>query len=528
MKYFKEKNLFLLAALANLIPLWLTRYTASLDGPQHLYLSQVMVQLWQGNATFESFYQFSSPVIGNQTGNLLLALLNAALPAWLAEKLLLTGYVTGLAYAFRYMALGFRTHASLLTFLIFPFAWHGFMLQGYYNFSLAFIGFFFFVGWWTRNRDRLNVRRSLIMGLLLLLIYYTHVFVFGLLLFVLALMALTRLLLRSQSNETAPTLPAQIKQNALLLLAALPTIVLTFLYYRIIPDLPVEAQSLHPAAYLGSLKILIAFVEGPEMQRTLPFLVFLAALFVFSMLHRINFMIRPRKSIHKGFLQEGDFWLIAALVFAGIIFLFTDSLSTGSMMERISLAFFLAIIAYLSLQPMPKWVEATTMIAVIVFSLSLRTYQHTYYRQLDKEITELLSLEAFFEKNEVIMSINFSTNWVQIHHKNYIGSNKPIVNLHTEAVAEQFIIGWNKQQMPDIYLGALAVRRFNDYSLPYTSAEQMVMQKVVVWGYKVFVQDDFEDLYKTTLLKYYDLQALSPEGNGALFVLKNHTDRQQN
>lgn len=176
---------------------------------------------------------------------------------------------------------------------------------------------------------------------------------------------------------------------------------------------------------------------------------------------------------------------------------------------------------------MPKWVEATSMIAVIVFSLSLRTYQHSFYRQLDKDITELLSLEAFIEKNEVIMSINFSTNWVQTHHKNYIGSNKPIVNLHTEAVAEQFIIGWNKQQMPDIYLGALAVRRFNDYSLPYASAEQMVMQKVVVWGYKVFEQDDFEDLYKTNLLKYYDLIALSPGGNGALFVLKNHADRQQ-
>lgn len=517
---YNERVLFHLFALANVVPVWLNTYAASLDGPQHLYIAQVINQLWSCNPVYEQFYQFSSPIIGNQTGNLILAFFQFFLPAWLAEKLLMSAYLLGIAYAFRYLVFSVSGTSSYLTFLIFPFAYHVFFLQGYYNFSLGYVFLFLALAWWNDIKNKIKARNAIIMSLLLLLTYFTHLFVFGLLLIMLGLVAIVDLIVMSKTFTQRRNVHLWIRQNLILLTLALPGIALSLLYLRLIPALvpsPVETEFL--MEYLSGMKILIGFQQAAEMRFTQPLLIYILMLTAGLIIYRSFSAKRQITATTSRCLNKNDLWLIAAILLGVINFMFSYSMPAGSIATRLILTMFFILLLWLAAQPVPKWLQLLTVAVVVIFSLAIRKQQHGDLYNLDHHIKELLEMEQFIEENSIIMSVNFSDNWTHLHFKNYLGSAKPIVNIHTEAISPYFIVDWNAGQMPDLYLGTLPVYRFNHYSHPYQSEQLMIAQKVVVWGYKKFSMPEFEDLYKTALLQNYELIYVSSNTNGALFEL---------
>ena len=135
----KEPFLFFLFSIFNVYTIFLLDFYYSLDGPQHLYVANIITELIRGNDEVARFIQINDLIVGYWTGTFLLTIFKLIMPAKIAVKLLLIIYYIGISYSFRYLVKSIYHKLTLITFLIFPFSASFFIGQGYYNFSLAIV-----------------------------------------------------------------------------------------------------------------------------------------------------------------------------------------------------------------------------------------------------------------------------------------------------------------------------------------------------------------------------------------------------
>ena len=84
-----EKMLFLLVTIANLSPIFIGRFFPTLDGPSHLYNSNLIVNLLFNSEGLTPFYAFNPELVPNWSGHFILVLFSSILPSYMAEKILL-------------------------------------------------------------------------------------------------------------------------------------------------------------------------------------------------------------------------------------------------------------------------------------------------------------------------------------------------------------------------------------------------------------------------------------------------------
>ncbi|RLD60757.1 MAG: hypothetical protein DRI95_15065 [Bacteroidetes bacterium] len=173
-----EPRLFYLFSILNLIPIFLVKHYGALDAPLHLYQSNVIAELWKSNELFEQFYRFNPIIVGNLTSQFILGFFNFIFPAWIAEKILLSIFILGLAFSFRYLILGINKKSSFISFLIFPFTYSTFFHLAYYNYVLGILVMLIVFGYWVRVENNLTVQKILVLLLLFTLLFLTHIFVY--------------------------------------------------------------------------------------------------------------------------------------------------------------------------------------------------------------------------------------------------------------------------------------------------------------------------------------------------------------
>jgi hypothetical protein len=76
----------------------------------------------------------------------------------------------------RYGVRSIRTGATPLAWVAFAMVYNYLYAQGFYNFVLSCGVFFFVVGYWVRNRDRLDWKRGLVLGAWGVVLYVCHLF----------------------------------------------------------------------------------------------------------------------------------------------------------------------------------------------------------------------------------------------------------------------------------------------------------------------------------------------------------------
>ena len=135
----ESKYLFYFVLVLNVVLLCFTRFYPSMDGPAHLYNSNILNHLIRGNTTLSEFYSINTVPIPNWTSHFLLSIFHIVLPAWLAEKALLVLYVSGMAFSFRFLIKELNPENIPLSILIFPFIYSFLFHLGFYNFSISFI-----------------------------------------------------------------------------------------------------------------------------------------------------------------------------------------------------------------------------------------------------------------------------------------------------------------------------------------------------------------------------------------------------
>ena len=188
MRFFSAANLrpfgfYLLTIVFACLPIWAVDNFVNQDGSPHLYNAYLIVELLRGNPAFTEFYALNSAPIPNLTGHYLLALFLLIVTPPVVTKIMVTFTFAGLAAAVGWLRFQTVGREGLTTaFLIgaaLAFNWMWFL--GFYNFIIGVIGFAFTLGLYWRWRETLDLRRSLILSALFVVVFFSHLISFAML-----------------------------------------------------------------------------------------------------------------------------------------------------------------------------------------------------------------------------------------------------------------------------------------------------------------------------------------------------------
>lgn len=135
-----------------------------------------MLRLVQGDSQYTELYHLNTFALPNSSGHWLLVALLLFVSSFAATKIMVTGIFAGTIAAagfLRYKTVGVDgVPTSMLIAAAVSFNW--LWLIGFYNFCIGAAIVIFSIAVFTKWRENLTVRRMLVVGFLLLLVYLSH------------------------------------------------------------------------------------------------------------------------------------------------------------------------------------------------------------------------------------------------------------------------------------------------------------------------------------------------------------------
>lgn len=202
-----EAVLVVCTVLIFLLPIWAFPYMPTQDGPAHLANALILKDYGKPDNRFTEFYWISWRPLPYWTCYALLAGFAQVVPPLAAEKLLLSLYLIGFALAYRYFLGAVGNTSAWLVLAGFLLVFNRCLWLGFYNYCLSCVWYFVVVGYFLRCWKDFRWASALVLCLLFLLSYLTHLFGF--------------VLTAGSCVWLALTLPGQPRQKYILLGAAL-------------------------------------------------------------------------------------------------------------------------------------------------------------------------------------------------------------------------------------------------------------------------------------------------------------------
>jgi hypothetical protein len=436
-----EGVLFYLILLLHLLPLFLVHPFVTLDGPAHLYNTTLLWQLLSGpGPNCSAFFSFNPLPQPNWGGHLVMLFLSPfTAPLW-AEKIVQLLIVFGTGWSFRKLVILLEPGAAWMSWLIFPFLYNFPFLMGFYNFSLALVLLFLWLGWWLRVHGRPRKTGQFIgASLFLLLLYFSHLVVFFLAGFCSGIIALV--------SKKSPSTHTRINDLKFLALCNLPGIVLSLLFlthngsagYRG----EVAWMPLHELIRdLLTGRMLVAYTYLAEREVSTMFAVLCLALLLTGLRYR---SVQPWQFTFA--LLSGSLLLM--------VFLVPDSLASGGILSvRIIQLFYLFLILLMATLRLPVIASRLGAFFALAISVLFMNAHYDTQKQLEVEARNFIDAASQFPEDAVVVPLNYSGNWLHANLCCYTGAVKPLVILDNyEATYRNFPLIWNKGMNPEEHLG---------------------------------------------------------------------------
>ena len=444
-----EKIIFYSILLINIAFLFATRFYPSMDGPAHLYNSNLIKHLLLKDDFIREFYQINTIPIPNWTSHFILSFSHLFFPGWLAEKFLLIFYVCGLAISFRLLIKSLKPGNLALSVFIFPFIYSYLFHLGFYNYSLSFIFFFLTLSFWLNNYKTNQLSMYLITGTLLLATYFSNILTFGFLGVTLGCVVIY-IELKSDSRDIKQMILRLVKQLGLLAVSALPSLILMFVFFQGItfPHSTQKNDINELIQWIYDVRPLIIYLYQEEAVYTqLIFYVLLSVFFISLILsNKVEIKDKPLN------LNQVILWFPVCLTLV-LYFVLPNDSNAGMMSDRLGLLFFIYLIIIASSRNLPVKIMSIFYVIIIFLNFSLLIKYNTTLSNLDKDAVMISESAKYIEKNKVVLPINLSDNWLETHFSNYLGVDKTVVILDNyEAEVGWFPIIWNSNS-PSILLG---------------------------------------------------------------------------
>jgi hypothetical protein len=183
-----EPIFFGFVLLLNLYPVLINKFLPTIDGPAHIYNSNLLFQmLTSEKSLLNSFYKINPELVPNWTGHFIMALFRFLFSGQITEKIFQLIYLVGLPLGFRGL-LNKTKPNHLLSYLIFPFTHNFPFYSGFYNFSIAIVLMFLSISFWIEHQNRFSFKSVVVLFFLMTLVYFSHLLIFGILCLIIGIM----------------------------------------------------------------------------------------------------------------------------------------------------------------------------------------------------------------------------------------------------------------------------------------------------------------------------------------------------
>ncbi|MBM4069253.1 MAG: hypothetical protein FJ271_09950 [Planctomycetes bacterium] len=213
-----------LLVLCHLMPVWLNRYLPTQDGPAHLANAAILAECGPRCA---DFYEIRLEAVPNWTVHVVLAGLFHVVAPLTAEKVVVSVYVIGFAWSFRYFLGGFGKDSGYLAAAALLLLLPRCFWMGFYNYCLSMVLLWTILGYVLR-RPRLDAGPAAVLAALFLACWFTHLV--GFLLAVTGSLWLAGLTAMDRTGPEA--FQARAARLGWIALAALPALLLTLDYFE--------------------------------------------------------------------------------------------------------------------------------------------------------------------------------------------------------------------------------------------------------------------------------------------------------
>jgi len=457
-KIIEERHVFYAVLLINMFPVLFFRFFPTMDGPAHLYNSNIInTLLFSSHSLYNDYFIINPEPVPNWLSHFVLLLARQIFPAWLAEKFLLILYFTLLPMSFR--ALVKVYNKPELSYIIFPFTYSFLFYIGFYNFCLAFVLLFFTIRYWLLNNNSSSFKFVFILGILITTTYFSHILVYSFLLFSLFVLISQESVLQYFRNSFGNKRSVfYFKKYMFLLVASLPTLIL-FVYFFIGRHFPSDNQSLSNSElfkWIIDIRPIISLDYNLELQLT-KFLYYLFIVLMLVLLYQRvkqidyeqhqTFFERMKYSLGHGVFLKTDIFLFITMALLLLLFNIPNGAGAGMMSDRLALLFYIFFIFWLAIQSFPKYLKTIAIVIIVSVNMGFLYRYMLATRDLNSMIKPIIATTDYIEPNSTVLPLNYSDHWLALHFSNYLGIEKPIVVLENyEADVGWFPICWNKNR----------------------------------------------------------------------------------
>ena len=440
----REKYIFISILLINIAFVSILKFMPSMDGPAHLYNSNLLLShIRYGFA--DDFFSVNAFYIPNWLSHVMLASFRIFLPGWLAEKCLIILYITGLSISFRLAVKQLNPGNIAYSHLIFPFIYSFLFHLGFYNYCLSFIFFFYAIYYWLKNRENHSIKVSLILCLLFILTFYSSMLTLLFQGLTLGILALSGKILKIKETSSGNPLKYLLR----LLITSLPALVLLFLFYAK-TDFPSTSGRIGTAElikWIGDARPLIVYNYAIEKILTELIVYIFIGLFLISVYYRLF-----RLSSFKPELK--DMLTLPALSALVLLFIIPSGGYAGMMSDRLALMFFMILLLFIATMNMPRNIRYILPLFIMIHFILLGYHFNVALRKLNDDAKKIVSSSSGIPSGSIVLPLDLTENWLGIHFSNYLGVEKDLIILENyEAYVGWFPIRWDGQNLPDIKLG---------------------------------------------------------------------------
>lgn len=486
--------LFVVMIVIHLIPIWKFAYFPTQDGPSHIYNSQVLKDFRDSEYQFSDYYKLNIKPFPNWISYIILAGFQFIFSPIVSERLFLTIYVVVMAISFYYFLGVFGHKRRIFAFISFPFIYNFLFLMGFYNFAISVPLMFFSIGYFWKHKDSINWKSGIILGLLLVLTYFSHPVPY--LLAVVIIFVLSIIYFRKRIKG--------IIYNAICLIPSAGL----FINYAIYTGMTKPKRP--PSSFWNMPRLLVDFISGKSLvsyniveQTKIGYVIFgfIALMLIVTIVSKWRF--QDRKLIIN--LEEKDYLIFCFIASFGLYIYAPDGIENqgGFITSRLSLISSLFLIPLIS-ENIGKMIRIIAVALMIIIVIGNFVYLYDYIDVLSFELEEYTAGVDKIGKNIVMMPLIFdkggNSQLVQIftHAPNYYCLDNGNINLgNYEASIHYFPINFlDSFERPTISQVHYAPQEidfakasaYTDYIVAF-GYDKKILNKVSMYYEPTFTQD---------------------------------------
>ena len=381
-----------LAAVA-LVPVLAFTYFPTTDGGAHVANADVLLQYSRPiGSAYHRYYELNPLPVPNSLGHFTLALLMSVFPPLVAEKIFINCYVLLLPLSVRYAARGVKRSSGWVAFIAVPLSLNWIFHQGFYNFLISVAVFFFLIGFWLRRRDRMTVKRAVVLGLLGLLLYAGHLLSITLAcaaIFILAAWFTAEEAWRTRARiDRAALWPGFRSRMVVTFAGLLPAILLVVWFQR-------RGFAGKPAGMklailnglfwknLATLSVMVSYRQRFEAP--------LAMLLAAGIIVLIGAVLV--RSLFRRNLHRRDGLILLPMAFAALYFTRGD-FASGQLFipQRLVFYTYLTALLFLAAQSFPLWVKRGVIVGSTLLAVAFTAARWPAYREYNAQLDEFIGL----------------------------------------------------------------------------------------------------------------------------------------